>query len=242
MKEIDAIYLDEPSYGSRSITAVLANSGWTVNRKRVQRLMRLMNIAGVTPRRSTSKPSPGHRIFPYLLRNVAISHPDQVWSTDITYVPLHNGFVYLTAVMDWYSRYVLSWQLSNRLEGSFCIAALEQALSRGQPEVFNTDQGSQFTSAAFVNRLLDRAVAVSMDGRGRALDNVFIERLWRSVKHQEIYLRDYATAADLEEGLRLYFDKYNHERPHQSLDNLTPAKVYEWGADVQRGKRVDHAP
>jgi putative transposase len=239
MKEIDAIYLDNPSYGSRTITTALANTGWEVNRKRVQRLMRLMNIAGVTPKRNTSKPAPGHRVFPYLLRNVVISHPDQVWSTDITYVPLRNGFVYLTAVMDWYSRYVLSWRLSNRLEGSFCVEALDEALSQGKPEVFNTDQGSQFTSAVFVNRLLDRAVAVSMDGRGRALDNVFIERLWRSVKYQEIYLRDYATAADVEEGLRLYFEKYNHERPHQSLDNLTPAKVYEWGAEVRQKRRVD---
>jgi putative transposase len=239
MKEIDAIYLDNPSYGSRTIATALANMGWEVNRKRVQRLMRLMNIAGVTPKRNTSKPAPGHRVFPYLLRNVAISHPDQVWSTDITYVPLRNGFVYLTAVMDWYSRYVLSWRLSNRLEGSFCVEALDEALQRGKPEVFNTDQGSQFTSAVFVNRLLDRAVAVSMDGRGRALDNVFIERLWRSVKYQEIFLRDYATVADVEEGLKLYFEKYNHERPHQSLDNLTPAKVYEWGAEVKQRGRVD---
>ena len=239
MKEIDAIYLDNPSYGSRTIATALANMGWEVNRKRVQRLMRLMNIVGVTPKRNTSKPAPGHRVFPYLLRNVAISHPDQVWSTDITYVPLRNGFVYLTAVMDWYSRYVLSWRLSNRLEGSFCVEALDEALQRGKPEVFNTDQGSQFTSAVFVNRLLDRAVAVSMDGRGRALDNVFIERLWRSVKYQEIFLRDYATVADVEEGLKLYFEKYNHERPHQSLDNLTPAKVYEWGAEVKQRGRVD---
>lgn len=239
MKEIDAIYLDNPSYGSRSIASSLVSSGWEVNRKRVQRLMRLMDIAGATPKRNTSRPSPGHRVFPYLLRNVAISHPDQVWSTDITYVPLRNGFVYLTAVMDWYSRYVLSWKLSNRLEGNFCLEALDEALRYGKPEVFNTDQGSQFTSAAFVNRLLDRAVAVSMDGRGRALDNVFIERLWRSVKYQEIYLRDYATVADVEEGLRLYFEKYNHERPHQSLDNLTPAKVYEWGAAVQQRRRVN---
>jgi putative transposase len=240
MREIDAIYLDDPSYGSRSIAAVLANSGWSVNRKRVQRLMRLMNIAGIAPKRATSKPAPGHRIFPYLLRNVAITHPDQVWSTDITYVPLRSGFVYLTAVMDWYSRYVLSWKLSNRLEGSFCLDALDEALKHNQPEVFNTDQGAQFTSAAFVNRLLDRSVAVSMDGRGRALDNVFIERLWRSVKHQEIYLRDYTTVADVEEGLRLYFAKYNHERPHQSLDNLTPAKVYEWGVAVKAKRRIDH--
>lgn len=239
MRQIDAVYLGDPSYGSRSITAVLANSGWGVNRKRVQRLMRLMGIAGITPKRNLSKPHPGHRVFAYLLRNVAITHPDQVWSTDITYVPLRGGFVYLTAVMDWYSRYVLSWKLSNRLEGTFCLEALDEALGRGQPEVFNTDQGTQFTSEAFVTRLLSRSVAVSMDGRGRALDNVFIERLWKSVKYQEIYLRDYATVADVEEGLRLYFEKYNHERPHQSLDNLTPAKVYEWGAAVRAKRRVD---
>jgi len=239
MRQIDAIYLEDPSYGSRSIAALLANSGWRVNRKRVQRLMRLMNIAAIAPKRTTSKPAPGHRVFPYLLRNVAITHPDQVWSTDITYVPLRSGFVYLTAVMDWYSRYVLSWRLSARLEGSFCLEALDAALKHGQPEVFNTDQGTQFTSAAFVNRLLDRSVAVSMDGRGRALDNVFIERLWRSVKYQEIYLRDYVTVADVEEGLKLYFAKYNHERPHQSLDYLTPAKVYEWGAEVRGKQRVD---
>jgi putative transposase len=239
MREIDAVYLENPSYGSRSIAAVLTNAGWTVNRKRVQRLMRLMAIAGVTPKKATSKPSPGHRVFAYLLRNVVITHPDQVWSTDITYVPLRGGFVYLTAVMDWYSRYVLSWKLSNRLAGSFCLEALDEALARGRPEVFNTDQGTQFTSEAFVNRLLNRSVAVSMDGRGRALDNVFIERLWKSVKYQEIYLRDYATVADVEEGLRLYFEKYNHERPHQSLDNLTPAKVYEWGAAVQAKRRVE---
>ena len=239
MREIDVIYMDEPSYGSRSITAVLENSGWNVNRKRVQRLMRLMNIAGVTPKRATSKPAPGHRLFPYLLRNVAITHPDQVWSTDITYVPVRHGFVYLTAVIDWYSRYVLSWKLSNRLEGTFCLEALDEAMKHSQPEVFNTDQGAQFTATTFVNRLLDRSVAVSMDGRGRALDNVFIERLWKSVKYQDIYLRDYETMADVEEGLRLYFAKYNHERPHQSLDNLTPAKVYEWGVEVKTKRRVD---
>jgi putative transposase len=239
MREIDAVYLANPAYGSRTITAVLSNGGWAVNRKRVQRLMRLMNLAGVTPKRNTSKPTPGHRVFAYLLRNVAITHPDHVWSTDITYVPMRHGFVYLTAVMDWYSRYVLSWKLSNRLEGSFCLEALDAALARGQPEVFNTDQGTQFTAAAFVNRLLDRSVAVSMDGRGRALDNVFIERLWRTVKYQELYLREYESVADVEEGLTLYFDTYNHERPHQALDNLTPAKVYEWGATVKAKGRVD---
>ena len=239
MREIDAVYMDEPSYGSRTIAATLQSSGWVVNRKRVQRLMRLMNIAGVTPKRQLSKPAPGHRVFPYLLRNVAILRPDQVWSTDITYVPMRGGFVYLTAVIDWYSRYVLSWRLSNRLESTFCLDALDVALKGGKPEIFNTDQGSQFTSAAFVNRLLDRAVAVSMDGRGRALDNVFIERLWRTVKYQEIYLRDYATVADLEEGLTLYFEKYNNERPHQGLNYQTPSRVYEWGAEVRKEKRVD---
>ena len=239
MREIDEVYLENPSYGSRSIAAVLANGGWSVNRKRVQRLMRAMAIAGVTPKRNLSRPTPGHRVFAYLLRNVAITHPDHVWSTDITYVPLRGGFVYLTAVMDWYSRYVLSWKLSNRLEGTFCLEALDEALKNGKPEVFNTDQGSQFTSEAFVTRLLDRSVAVSMDGRGRALDNVFIERLWRTVKYQELYLREYATVADVEEGLKLYFEKYNHERPHQALDNLTPAKVYEWGTPVRAQGRVD---
>jgi putative transposase len=239
MREIDAVYVANPAYGSRTITAVLSNGGWSVNRKRVQRLMRLMNLAGVTPKRTTSKPTPGHRVFAYLLRNVAITHPDHVWSTDITYVPLRHGFVDLTAVIDWYSRYVLSWKLSNRLEGSFCLEALDAALARGQPEVFNTDQGTQFTATAFVNRLLDRSVAVSMDGRGRALDNVFVERLWRTVKYQELYLREYESVADVEEGLALYFEKYNHERPHQALDNLTPAKVYEWGAPVRAKKRID---
>jgi putative transposase len=239
MKEIDAVYLDNPSYGSRSIAAVLANGGWTANRKRVQRLMRLMGIAGVVPKRNLSKPHPGHRVFPYLLKNVAITHPNHVWSTDITYIPMRHGFVYLTAVMDWYSRYVLSWKLSNRLDGGFCLEALDAALTHAKPEVFNTDQGTQFTAAAFVNRLLERSIAVSMDGRGRALDNVFIERLWKSVKYQEIYLRSYETVADVEEGLRVYFEKSNHERPHQSLGNLTPAKVYEWGAAVRTRRRVD---
>jgi putative transposase len=240
MRQIDAVYLENPSYGSRKLTAMVNASGWEVNRKRVQRLMRLMNIAGATPNRRTSQPAPGHRIFPYLLRNVPILRPDQVWSADITYVPLRGGFVYLTAVIDWFSRYVLSWKLSNRLEGGFCVEALDAALAHARPEIFNTDQGAQFTSAVFTERLLSQAIAVSMDGRGRALDNVFIERLWRSVKYEEIFLRDYATTADVEEGLAAYFAKYNHERPHQALDYLTPAKVYEWRAEVQAKRRVDH--
>jgi putative transposase len=221
------------------MTAALHAEGWRVNRKRVQRLMRLMGLEGLQPKRTTTKPAPGQRLFPYLLRNTAISHPDQVWSADITYVPLRDGFVYLTAVIDWFSRYVLSWQLSNRLEGSFCLEALDAALAHGQPEIFNTDQGTQFTCAAFTNRLLDRAIAVSMDGRGRALDNVFIERLWRSVKYEDIYLKDYATVDEVNDGLRAYFDTYNHQRPHQALDYLTPAKVYEWGAEVKAKRRVE---
>ena len=239
MRWIDAQYLQTPYYGSRRMTAALAAEGFGVNRKRVQRLMRVMGLEGLQPKRTTTTPAPGHRIFPYLLRNVAISHPDQVWSADITYIPMRGGFVYLTAVIDWFSRYVLSWQLSNRLEGRFCLEALDAALAHAQPKIFNTDQGTQFTCEAFTNRLLDRAVAVSMDGRGRALDNVFIERLWRSVKYEDIYLKDYASVDEVYDGLSAYFEKYNHERHHQALDYLTPAKVYEWGAEVKSKRRVE---
>jgi putative transposase len=239
MRWLDEQYLETPYYGSRRMAKALQGEGYDVNRKRVQRLMGLLGLAGLMPKRNLSQRHPGHRIFPYLLRNVEISHPDQVWSTDITYVPLRGGFVYLTAVIDWYSRYVLSWQLSNRLEGSFCLEALDAALQHAQPKIFNTDQGTQFTCAAFTNRLLSRAVAVSMDGRGRALDNVFIERLWRSVKYEEIYLKDYATVDEVNDGLASYFQKYNHERHHQALDYLTPAKVYEWGAEVKSRRRVE---
>jgi putative transposase len=239
MRWLDEQYLETPYYGSRRMAKALQAEGYAVNRKRVQRLMGLLGIAGLVPKRNLSQRHPGHRIFPYLLRNVEITHPDQVWSTDITYIPLRGGFVYLTAVIDWYSRYVLSWQLSNRLEGSFCLEALDAALAHAQPKIFNTDQGTQFTSEAFTNRLLSRAVAVSMDGRGRALDNVFIERLWRSVKYEDIYLKDYATVDEVNDGLATYFRKYNHERHHQALDYLTPAKVYEWGAEVKSRRRVE---
>jgi putative transposase len=239
MRWLDEQYLETPYYGSRRMAKALQAEGYDVNRKRVQRLMGLLGLAGLVPKRNLSQRHPGHRIFPYLLRNVEITHPDQVWSTDITYVPLRGGFVYLTAVIDWYSRYVLSWQLSNRLEGSFCLEALDAALQHAQPKIFNTDQGTQFTCAAFTNRLLSRAVAVSMDGRGRALDNVFIERLWRSVKYEDIYLKDYATVDEVNDGLASYFQKYNHERHHQALDYLTPAKVYEWGAEVKSQRRVE---
>lgn len=240
MRLLDEQYLKTPFFGSRKMTVWLQAEGYEVNRKRVQRLMRTMGIEGLSPRRSTSQPAAGHRVFPYLLRNVEITHADHVWSTDITYIPLRGGYVYLVAIMDWYSRYVLTWRLSNRLEGEFCLEALDAALKGGKPEIFNSDQGSQFTSDAFVSRLLGRAVAVSMDGRGRALDNVFIERLWRSLKYEDIYLKDYATVDELNEGLTRYFEFYNQERFHQALDYQTPYQVYHWGPEVRSrsGSRI----
>jgi putative transposase len=221
MRTIDEQYLLTPFYGSRRMAEVLG-----VNRKRVQRLMRLMGIEAIYPKPKTTTRAPGHKIYPYLLRNLEIVQPDQVWSTDITYIPMRHGFLYLVAVMDWYSRFVLSWRLSNTMDGRFCMEALEMALSIGQPEIFNSDQGSQFTSTVFTGRLEASGVAISMDGRGRALDNVFIERLWRSVKYEEVYLKDYVTAWEAEESLSAYFHFYCHERIHQSLDYRTPAEVY----------------
>jgi len=224
MRSIDELYLKWPFYGSRRMARVLG-----VNRKRVQRLMRVMGIEAIYPRRHTTWPAAGHEIYPYLLRNVAITRPDQAWSSDITYIPMRHGFLYLVAVMDWYSRYVLAWRLSNTLEGSFCVEVLDEALSRGRPEIFNTDQGSQFTAAAFTGRLQTDGVAISMDGRGRALDNVFIERLWRSVKYEEVYLKDYADGWQAEDSLARYFRFYCHHRIHQSLGYRTPAEVYRAG-------------
>ena len=221
MRRIDEQYLRTPFYGSRKMAEVL-----NVNRKRVQRLMRMMGIEAIYPKRRTTWPGAGHKIYPYLLRNVAVTRPDQVWASDITYVPLRHGFLYLVAVMDWYSRYVLAWRLSNTLTGSFCTEALDEALSHAHPEIFNSDQGSQFTAAAFTSRLESQGVAISMDGGGRAIDNVFIERLWRSVKYEEVYLKDYASGWDAEASLAAYFRFYNHERIHQSLDYRTPAAVY----------------
>jgi putative transposase len=226
MRLIDEQYLRRPFFGSRRMAVWLASVGRVVNRKRVQRLMRLMGIEALYPKPSTTQRHPEHRVFPYLLRDVAIVRPDQVWSTDITYVPMPRGFMYLTAVIDWYSRYVLSWQLSNSLEGSFCIEALEAALSLGRPEIFNTDQGVQYTASAFTSRLQQAEVLISMDGRGRALDNVFVERLWRSVKYECLYLHGYATVPELAAGLSEYFEFYRHERPHQALGYATPAEVY----------------
>ena len=232
MRLIDEQYLRRPFFGSRRMAVWLESIGHVVNRKRVQRLMRLMGIEALYPKPRTTQNNPEHRIFPYLLRDVAIVRPDQVWSTDITYVPMPRGFMYLTAVIDWYSRYVLSWQLSNSLEGSFCLEVLERALRQGRPEIFNTDQGVQYTAAAFTGRLQRDQILISMDGRGRALDNVFIERLWRSVKYECLYLHGFGTVPALTQGLTDYFDFYRHERPHQALDYSTPAQVY-----GQRAKR-----
>ncbi len=200
-----------------------------MNRKRVQRLMRLMGLEAIYPKPKLSVAGRGHRIYPYLLRDVRIARRDQVWSTDITYIPMARGFMYLAATIDWYSRYVIAWRLSNTLDGSFCLDMLEEALSRGRPEVYNTDQGVQFTAEAWTKRLQAAGVQVSMDGRGRCLDNVFVERLWRSVKYEDIYLRCYEAVPELDAGLRRYFGFYNEERPHQSLAYRTPALVYQGG-------------
>jgi putative transposase len=221
MRQIDELYLKWPFYGSRKMAEELG-----VNRKRVQRLMRRMGLQAIYPKRRTTSPAAGHRIYPYLLRDLEIRRPDQVWATDITYVPMRHGFLYLVAIMDWYSRYVVGWRLSNTLEGTFCLEALEDALSRGRPEIFNSDQGSQFTARAFTERLEACGVAISMDGRGRAIDNVFIERLWRSVKYEEVYLKDCGTAWEAEDSLGSYFSFYCHQRIHQALGYRTPAEVY----------------
>ncbi|MBI5761587.1 MAG: IS3 family transposase [Planctomycetales bacterium] len=226
MRLIDEQYLTTPFFGSRRMADHLEREGHTVNRKRVQRLMRTMGLEGLFPGRKTTIPAPEHKVYPYLLRGLTIDRPDQVWCNDITYVPVRQGYLYLVAVMDWYSRHVLAWRLSNTLESTFCIEAVTAALARGRPEIFNTDQGSQFTSEAFTSLLTEHRVAVSMDGRGRAMDNVFIERLWRSVKYEDIYLKDYTNGADVNEGLTQWFDLYTYRRPHQGLNSRTPFEVY----------------
>ena len=238
MRRIDEEYTAQPFLGSRRLTAWLNRDGEAVNRKRVQRLMRLMGLEAIYPKPRLSAAGRGHRIYPYLLRGVDIERSDQVWSTDITYIPLLHGFMYLAAIIDWYSRFVLAWRLSNTLDGSFCLEMLDEALSRGRPEVFNSDQGVQFTAEAFTGRLQSAEVAVSMDGRGRCLDNVFVERLWRTVKYEDVYLRGYALVPELEQGLKCYFGFYNHERLHQSLDYRTPASVYGWERSKLKRDRV----
>ena len=230
MNAIDALYTETPYFGSRRMTVCLRNMGFLVNRKRVQRLMRQMGLAGMAPGPHTSEPHPEHKVYPYLLRGLVIERPRQVWSTDITYIRLKQGFVYLVAIMDWYSRKVLSWRISNTMDTAFCIDCLEEALQRyGAPEIFNSDQGSQFTSEAFVGVLKAHDVQISVDGRGRALDNVFVERLWRSVKYEDIYLKAYAGVPELLIGLTEYFERYNTLRPHQSLGYATPDLVYRTG-------------
>ncbi len=226
MQLSDEEYTAHPFYGRRRMTTYLHKQGYAVNPKRVRRLMPQMGLEALYPKPQTTMVNQAHRIYPYLLRGVEIIRPNQVWSTDITYVPMPTGFMYLTAVIDWYSRYVLAWQLSNTLDTRFCVDALEQALTSGRPEIFNTDQGVQFTSDTFTAILLAADIRISMDGKGRALDNIFVERLWRTVKYEELYLKRYATVPLLYTGLHDYFYFYNYERPHQSLDHRTPAAVY----------------
>ena len=227
MRQLDELYTRRPFYGSRRMTEVLRRQGLLVNRKRIQRLMRLMGLEAIHPKRHLSVPGAHHRVYPYLLKDVAVTRPNHVWAADITYIPMQRGFLYLVAVLDWYSRYVLSWRLSNTLEAEFCCSALDEALKRTTPEIFNTDQGSQFTSEAFTERLQCADVRISMDGRGRVFDNIFAERLWRSVKYEEVYLKDYQDGWEAAAGLRAYFVFYNTERPHQSLGYKTPAEVHQ---------------
>jgi len=226
MRLIDKCYTRWPFYGSRKMIVALGQEGVEVNRKRVQRLMRLMGLEAVYPKRHLSANGTAHRVFPYLLRGVAIGRPNQVWSADITYIALQHGFLYLVAILDWFSRYVLAWRLSNSLEADFCVQALDEALKSGVPEIFNTDQGVQFTSEPFTQRLQQAQIRISMDGRGRVFDNIFTERLWRSVKYEEVHLRDYDDGWDAHRGLKRYFAFYNTQRPHQSLEYRTPAQVH----------------
>ena len=226
MRRLDEQYLKMPFLGVLKMTEWLRGQDYSVNPKRVRRLLRKMGLEAIYPKPQTTKPGEGHKTYPYLLRNLAITQVNQVWSTDITYIPMPRGFMYLVAVMDWFSRDVLTWQLSNTLDGAFCLDALQQALLWGKPQIFNTDQGVQFTAYAFTETLTAAGIQISMDGRGRAFDNIFNERLWRSVKYEDIYLKEYATVPALEQGLGSYFHLYNHDRPHQSLAYRTPAAVY----------------
>jgi len=226
MKIIDEIYTEYPFYGSRKMTEELELMGYGVNRKRIQRLMRIMGIEVFYPKPNLSKPDVSHRKFPYLLRDVTIDGINQVWSSDITYIPLDKGYAYLTAIIDWYSRYVLAWRLSNNLESRFCIEALEESLGKGTPEIFNTDQGVQFTSYKYIEVLEMNKIRISMDGKGRALDNIFIERLWRTVKYEEVYCKCYESIDHAEKNLEDYFKFYNHKRLHQALKYKTPYSIF----------------
>ena len=227
MRLIDEEYTRHPFYGTRKIRDYLRRQGYRVNRKRVQRLMRLMGLSSIAPRKQTTTICKDHKIYPYLLRDLNIDHCDHVWCSDITYIRLKQGFAYLTVVMDWYSRYVLSWEISITMDESFCVSALERALRiHGSPEIFNTDQGSQYTGNAFTGVLKNHGIRISMDGKGRATDNIMVERLWRTVKYEDIYIKDYETVEHLIRGLKEYFSFYNNERPHQSLGSKTPFEVY----------------
>jgi putative transposase len=230
MRRIDELHLKRPFYGSRKLADALRKEGWEANRKRIQRLMRLMGLEAMAPKPKTSEPHPEHVVYPYLLRGLSICRVNQVWATDITYIPMRTGFVYLVAIMDWYSRRVLSWRLSNTLDSSFCVEALEEAFARfGKPEIFNTDQGAQFTADAFTKPLRERGIAISMDGKGRCLDNVFVERLWRSLKYEEVYLHAYDSVPEARAGIGRYLAFYNDERPHQALGYQTPDAFYRGG-------------
>jgi len=227
MRLIDEEYSRRPFYGSRRLTDWLRSQNHGVNRKRVQRLLRKMGLEAIYPKPRLSVSGKEHQVYPYLLRQVAVTRPNQVWATDITYIRLAQGFMYLVAIMDWFSRYVVSWRLCNSLDGAFCVEALEEALSWQRPEIFNSDQGVQFTSRAFTSRLEEHEVAISMDGRGRVFDNIFIERLWRTVKYEDVYLHDYSSVPELHRGLTSYFHFYCYERRHQSLQKRTPWQVYQ---------------
>jgi putative transposase len=230
MRRIDELHLELPFYGSRRMMFELNKEGRGVNRKRVQRLMRVMGIEALVPRPGTSKAAPGHKIYPYLLRGVAITEPNHVWAADITYIPMARGFLYLVAIIDWASRAVLAWRLSNTMDASFCLAALDEALARyGKPRIFNTDQGAQFTSAAFTGKLEAAGVAISMDGRGRFMDNIFIERLWRSIKYEEVHLKAYADGREARAGIGSWMAFYNERRPHQAMSNRMPMAVWRTG-------------
>jgi len=226
MHRVDEIFTEYPFYGSRRIREALRREGFEIGRERVQAFMRQMGLRAIYPKGNLSKKQPGHKIYPYLLADIEITYPNQVWASDITYLRLRQGFVYLVAIIDWYSRYVLSWRISNTLDVSFCREALEEALGKGCPEIFNSDQGSQFTSSDFTGMLLSKEIAISMDGRGRVFDNIFTERLWRSVKYEEVYIKDYQVCRDAREGLEVYFSFYNNRRYHQALEYKTPYEVH----------------
>lgn len=227
MRLMDEQYLKTPTHGSRSMVTFLKKLGYDKNRKRIQRLMRLMGLEAIYPKPKTSKPNRAHKIYPYLLRNLSVDHPNQVWAADISYLPMEKGFMYLVAIMDWYSRKVLSWRVSNTMDSDFCVTALKEAIHNyGRPEIFNTDQGSQFTSESFTNVLKDKEIKISMDGRGRFQDNIFIERLWWTLKYHYFYLRTFENGSKLRHGLKNWFQYYNRERFHQSLEDWTPDEIY----------------